>query len=181
LYFSLRLRQLSDKFASLWRFNFLVSRCFLGLHQGHQGYKRHKGVPTILKNIFQVMNQVTPPLYFPLRLRVFVAIQFFSVKMFFGLHQGYKGHSVFIDTQCFTVDITFPVALSKLYALILQYQIKPVVMGILKQVSEYLYLRKKDPNVQESSWLKKMHGINRISIFMFLICLLVMLFRAIFR
>lgn len=54
-------------------------------------------------------------------------------------------------------------------------------MGIMKQVAEYLYLKKKDPNAPESNWLKKMHFINRLSILMFLFALLVILFRAIFR
>lgn len=54
-------------------------------------------------------------------------------------------------------------------------------MGIFKQVAEYLYIKKRDPNSPDSSWLRKMHGINRISIFLFLFCLLVMLGRAIFR
>jgi hypothetical protein len=54
-------------------------------------------------------------------------------------------------------------------------------MGIFKQVAEYLYLKKKDPDAPDSNWLRKMHGINRISILMFVFCLLVMLIRALFR
>lgn len=50
-------------------------------------------------------------------------------------------------------------------------------MGVLKQLSEYLYLRKKDPSAPNTQWMKYMHGINRISIFMFLFALLVMLVR----
>ncbi len=46
-------------------------------------------------------------------------------------------------------------------------------MGILKQVAEYLYLRKKDPNDNSSQWMKYMHGINRLSIILFLIALLI--------
>ena len=46
-------------------------------------------------------------------------------------------------------------------------------MGILKQVAEYLYIRKKDPNAPNSQWVKYMHGINRISIFLFLIALII--------
>jgi hypothetical protein len=53
-------------------------------------------------------------------------------------------------------------------------------MGWFKQVAEYLYLRKKDADAPDSNWLRKMHGINRISIFLFLFCLVVMLIRAIF-
>jgi hypothetical protein len=54
-------------------------------------------------------------------------------------------------------------------------------MGIWKQVAEYLYLKKKDPNAPDSSWLRKMHGINRISILLFAFALLVMLVRALLR
>ena len=46
-------------------------------------------------------------------------------------------------------------------------------MGILKQIGEYLYLRKKDPNEQPTQWMKYMHGINRLSIFLFIIALII--------
>lgn len=41
--------------------------------------------------------------------------------------------------------------------------------------------RKPDPNHPTSVNLRMMHGINKISIVMFLICLLVMLYRAFLR
>lgn len=47
-------------------------------------------------------------------------------------------------------------------------------MGILNQVAEYLFLKKKDPNSPKSEWLKYMHGINRISIFLFLISMVIL-------
>lgn len=47
-------------------------------------------------------------------------------------------------------------------------------MGILNQVAEYLYLKKKDPNAPKSEWLKYMHGINRISILLFLVGLIIL-------
>ena len=47
-------------------------------------------------------------------------------------------------------------------------------MGMLKQVAEYLYLRKKDPNDQPTQWMKYMHGINRLSIFLFLIAMVIL-------
>lgn len=50
-------------------------------------------------------------------------------------------------------------------------------MGILKQLAEYLYLRKKDPNRPDSSWIKYMHGINRISIFMFIFALIILFYK----
>ena len=53
-------------------------------------------------------------------------------------------------------------------------------MGVLRQVAEYLYIKKKDPNAQRGGWIKYMHGINRISIFMFLFALIVILVRLLF-
>lgn len=47
-------------------------------------------------------------------------------------------------------------------------------MGVLNQIGEYLYLKKKDPNAPDSQWVKYMHGINRISLFMFLIGLIIL-------
>lgn len=45
-------------------------------------------------------------------------------------------------------------------------------MGILKQIAEYLYIKKKDPNAPNSQWVKYMHGINRLSILLFLAALI---------
>jgi len=48
----------------------------------------------------------------------------------------------------------------------------------------YYFIRvfkKKDPNAPDSFNLRMMHGINRISIIMFLICLIVMIVRAFMR
>lgn len=47
-------------------------------------------------------------------------------------------------------------------------------MGILNQVAQYLYLKKKDPNTPKSKWVGYMHGINRISIILFLIGLIIL-------
>ncbi|MBY0535956.1 MAG: hypothetical protein K2P88_08910 [Chitinophagaceae bacterium] len=46
-------------------------------------------------------------------------------------------------------------------------------MNILDQITEYLYLKKKDPNAPRTQWMKYMHGINRISILLFLFALVV--------
>jgi len=54
-------------------------------------------------------------------------------------------------------------------------------MGVLNQIAEYLYLKKKDPNSPNSQWVKYMHGINRISIFLFLIGLVIIVFKLITR
>jgi len=50
-------------------------------------------------------------------------------------------------------------------------------MGIWKQLSEYLYLKKRDPNEPRTRWMKYMHGMNRLSILMFLVVLLIILFK----
>jgi hypothetical protein len=47
-------------------------------------------------------------------------------------------------------------------------------MGILKQVAEYLYLKKKDPNATSTQWMKYMHGINRLSILLFLVAMIIL-------
>lgn len=47
-------------------------------------------------------------------------------------------------------------------------------MGILKQFGEYLFLKKRDPNEVRTPWMRYMHGINRISIIVFLICLVIL-------
>ena len=47
-------------------------------------------------------------------------------------------------------------------------------MGILNQVAEYLYLKKKNPSTPRGGYIKYMHGINRISIFLFLIAMIIL-------
>lgn len=56
-----------------------------------------------------------------------------------------------------------------------------IKMGILRKIAEYLYIKKKDPNEPTNSWIRYMNTINRISIFMFLIGILIILFRLIFK
>jgi len=46
-------------------------------------------------------------------------------------------------------------------------------MGVLRQIAEYLYLKKRDPNSINTQWMKYMHGINRLSIFLFLLALII--------
>mgnify|MGYP000903392075 FL=1 len=50
-------------------------------------------------------------------------------------------------------------------------------MGILRQIAEYLYIKKPDPNREKTQWMKYMHGINRISILLFLFALIIILVR----
>ncbi len=52
--------------------------------------------------------------------------------------------------------------------------------GIWQQVLTYFYVRKRNPEAPRDVNTKMMHGMNRISLFVFLIGIIVMLFR-IFR
>jgi hypothetical protein len=47
-------------------------------------------------------------------------------------------------------------------------------MGVWRQIAEYLYLRKPDPDRPKSQWVKYMHGINRISILLFLLAMIIL-------
>jgi len=50
-------------------------------------------------------------------------------------------------------------------------------MGIMRQIAEYLYLKKKDPSRPDSQWIKYMHGINRISILLFLLAMIILVIK----
>ena len=55
-------------------------------------------------------------------------------------------------------------------------------MGVLRQIAEYLYIKKRDPNKPNTQWMKYMHGINKLSLFMFIIAVLIMILKlTIFR
>lgn len=54
-------------------------------------------------------------------------------------------------------------------------------MGVWKQVAEYLYLKKKNPGEKPTQWMKYMHGINRLSIFLFLVALIIIAVKLIMR
>jgi hypothetical protein len=47
-------------------------------------------------------------------------------------------------------------------------------MGIWNQVAQYLFLKKKNPNTPNSQFVKYMHGINRISILLFLVAMVIL-------
>ena len=47
-------------------------------------------------------------------------------------------------------------------------------MGVLNQIAQYLYLKKKDPNAPDTQWVKYMHGINRLSILLFLLAMIIL-------
>lgn len=48
---------------------------------------------------------------------------------------------------------------------------------IWDQILHYLFLKKKDPDAPRSTYLMLMHGMNRISILLFLICVIILLVR----
>ncbi|WP_460432491.1 DUF6728 family protein [Arachidicoccus ginsenosidivorans] len=51
----------------------------------------------------------------------------------------------------------------------------------LKQIAEYLYIKRDKNKPKPSMYLRMMHGMNRISIVVFLLALLFLLFRWIFK
>lgn len=53
-------------------------------------------------------------------------------------------------------------------------------MGIGRQIAEYFFLKKRDPNAPRNGSMKFMHGVNRISFFMFVLAILVLIVKAIF-
>jgi hypothetical protein len=54
-------------------------------------------------------------------------------------------------------------------------------MGIFNQIAEYLYLKKKDPNAPRTQWMKYMHGINRLSILLFLLAMVILAVKLLWR
>lgn len=54
-------------------------------------------------------------------------------------------------------------------------------MGMLRQIAEYLYIKKRDPNAPTNGYIRAMHGINRISLFMFIIGILIIVYRLLFK
>ena len=53
-------------------------------------------------------------------------------------------------------------------------------MGIWQQIQEYFYIKKRDPNAPNTQWMRYMHGINRISIFMFLVGMIILIIKVFF-
>lgn len=50
-------------------------------------------------------------------------------------------------------------------------------MGFWRQIAEYLYLKKRDPDSPKTTMIRFMHGINRISILLFIIAIIIMIIR----
>ncbi len=57
------------------------------------------------------------------------------------------------------------------------YFYKKIIMGFLRQIGEYLYIVKRDPKQERTGMMKAMHGMNRISLIVFLIGIIVILVR----
>jgi hypothetical protein len=53
-------------------------------------------------------------------------------------------------------------------------------MGVFRQISEYLFLKKKDPSRPKSTWIGYMHGINRLSLLIFILCLIILAIKLLF-
>lgn len=53
--------------------------------------------------------------------------------------------------------------------------------SIWQQILRYLYIGKKDPAAPKGGYLSMMHGMNRISIIVFLIALIIMIVKLISR
>ena len=47
-------------------------------------------------------------------------------------------------------------------------------MGVFRQLGEYFFIKKKDPNQPTNREIKAMHWSNRISIAVFLLCLILL-------
>lgn len=56
-----------------------------------------------------------------------------------------------------------------------------LMKSIWQQILRYLYIGKKDPGAPKTRYVAMMHGMNRISILLFLIALIIMLIKLIRR
>jgi len=50
-------------------------------------------------------------------------------------------------------------------------------MGFFRQIGEYLFLVKRDPKEERTGMMKAMHSMNRISLIVFLIGIIIILVR----
>ncbi len=48
-------------------------------------------------------------------------------------------------------------------------------------MAEYLYLRKPDPNRPKSDFVKYMHGINRLSLLLFIMALIILVIKLVVK
>jgi hypothetical protein len=52
-------------------------------------------------------------------------------------------------------------------------------MGVWKQIAQYFYFRK--PDKPETKWVWYMHWINRICFFMFILCLIILAIKLLWK
>ncbi len=57
--------------------------------------------------------------------------------------------------------------------------VKHYFMGVWRQIGEYLWIVKKDPNAPHTKWIGYMHFINRLSILLFLLAMIIIIVRLI--
>ena len=50
-------------------------------------------------------------------------------------------------------------------------------MGVIRQIAEYLYIRKPDPDRPKTSFVRYMHGINRLSLLLFIVALIILMLK----
>ncbi|MBO9619012.1 MAG: hypothetical protein J7539_08260 [Niabella sp.] len=58
---------------------------------------------------------------------------------------------------------------------------RTLAMGIWDQIAQYLFLKKKDPNAPKSKWIGYMHGINRLSLLLFIAALIIIIVKMLLR
>jgi Ni,Fe-hydrogenase I cytochrome b subunit len=63
---------------------------------------------------------------------------------------------------------------------IFEWSFKNSIMGVWQQIQEYFYIKKRDPNAPNTQWMRYMHGINRISIFMLLVGMIILIIKVFF-
>ncbi|WP_366839253.1 DUF6728 family protein [Chitinophaga sp.] len=53
--------------------------------------------------------------------------------------------------------------------------------SVWQQILRYLYIGKKDPNAPKTRYVAMMHGMNRISLLLFIIAIIIMIIKLIRR
>jgi len=64
--------------------------------------------------------------------------------------------------------------------LFIHLQVQALVMDFWRQIAEYLYIKKRDPNQPRTKYIKYMHGMNRISLLMFITAVIIILIKLVF-
>lgn len=54
-------------------------------------------------------------------------------------------------------------------------------MGVLRQIGEYLFIKKKDPNRPDTDFIRAMHGINRISLLLFIVAIIIIIIKVLVK